>query len=109
MTTAYRIWPLEFTPSPGPERIYGKRPESRIASVIVDFVDADGREVEVARIADADEFALIQAARAAAGRHFMDEVKTGGFALTSCPPSILERHYAEQLKRDPRPFAGDNS
>jgi hypothetical protein len=109
MTTTYRIHPLAFTPSPGPVRLYGERPASRIASVIVDYVDADGREVEVARLEDEDEHALIMAARAASGRHFLDVVKSGGFAVTSCPPSILAKHEAEALKRDPRPFAGDNS
>ena len=104
----YRIWPLEFTPDPGPRRLYGERPPSRIKSILIDYVDESGVETEVARIeVPGDEIALIRAASNAAVDHFAQSRVGGRYDLVSVPASILEKlrtpvspEYAREMSRN---------
>ena len=70
----YRFWPLSFTPSPGPVRLYGVRPQSVFTGLLVDYTDEDGKEVEVGRFPNPDltpggELKSALDARQAAARH----------------------------------------
>jgi hypothetical protein len=88
MTTlrTYRLWALGFTPSPGPVRLYGVRPQSVITGVLVDYTDENGAEVEVGRFLNetmdaAGELECARAARRAAGRDCLAARPRVGFAL----------------------------
>ena len=108
----YRLWSLAFTPSPGPVRLYGVRPQSVFTGVLVDFTDEDGREVEVGRFPNvtmdaAGELACARAARQAAGRHYLDNRPAAGFALVDGDAGLLAKSepamtaaHIRELSRD---------
>lgn len=96
--SAYRIWPLTFSPSPGPARLNADRTPSFITSVLVDRVGPDGKEVEVARLSmrgAPSRIAELELIRLAKIRARLDAHRAGtlddGFSLTSEPPSVLAK------------------
>lgn len=103
----YTIWPLEFTPDPGPRRLYGDRPASRIKSVIVALTDRNGVDVEVLRLespAGETELELLARAKQLSARHFLDTQAAygpGAWVMASQPPSILAKLEAATFAVSP--------
>lgn len=92
----YRLWPLAFSPSPGPARLNADRTPSLITSVIVDYVEADGSEHEVGRFAIEGapsveaQNAMLRQARQKSAAHYLANRPDGPWVIASVPPSILE-------------------
>lgn len=103
MTRQYRIWPLTFTPSPGPARLNADRTPSVISAVIVDYTQ-DGKDVEVCCLTTegkADpttEMALLKEAKRQAFHHLKANPTDAPLDITSEPPSIIERLKAQEWK-----------
>jgi len=108
----YQIWPAEFTPSPGPRRLYGEQPASRIKSILVAYVDEAGTEHTVGLVENipGDELALIREAAAIAARDFGASRVGGRFDLVSVPMSILRKLNAPVTPEQAREYTrGDNT
>lgn len=97
MTRQYIIWPLTYTPSPGPARLNADRTPSVIQSVILAYSDNGGEEVEVARLHTpgrcdpVTEIELLREAKQTAIAHLRNHPGPERLDITSDPPEIIDK------------------